>query len=70
MPKTLPKYIVEKIETANRLAYKVEELNQEVEDWMEKNGVEYAWDALFPHREDHGYTVPVEAVQEIMDGVE
>lgn len=70
MSKQLPEHIVEKIEMANKYAYRAEQLNCEVEDWMEQNGVDYAWDALFDYKEEHGYVVSVESVQMVMDELE
>lgn len=65
--KKLPKYIVRKIEQANEYAIKAEQLNLEVEEWLENNGVEYAFDALLDVSEDHGQVRDVEGVQRVYD---
>lgn len=70
MSKQLPRYIIEKINLANKFAYRAETLNIEVEEWLEKNGIEDGFEATFDFREDHGYVIEPESVQRILDQVE
>lgn len=45
--KDLPRYIVKKIEQAQAYAEKVDAIDAEIKEWLEKNGVEDASDAMY-----------------------
>lgn len=57
MAKQMPKYMVKKVERMNDLMQQIVDLNFEVEDWMERNGVKDAFDFTFDHRDSRGYGV-------------
>lgn len=57
MAKQMPKYMVEKIRRMNRLMAEIIDLNEELENWMEKNGIDYGFDFTFGHRDDSGYGI-------------
>lgn len=57
MAKQTPKYIIQKIERMNALMEKIVELNFELEEWMEGNGIEDGFGATFDYRDDRGYGI-------------
>lgn len=57
MAKRTPKYIIEKIGRMNRLMQQVVDLNFELEEWLEANGIEDGFDFSYYHRDDRGYGI-------------
>lgn len=57
MAKRTPKYIIEKIDRMNRLMQQVVDLNFELEEWLEANGIEDGFDFTFDQRDDRGYGI-------------
>lgn len=55
--KTVPKHIRAKVERMGRLMDQLVELNIEVETWMERNGIEDAFDFTSDYRDDRGYGI-------------
>ena len=55
--KTTPKHIKAKVERINRLMEQIVELNMEVEDWLEKNGIENGFDFTDDFRDSRGYGI-------------
>lgn len=55
--KTVPKHIKEKVARMNRLMQQLVDLNIEVETWMEKAGIENAFDFTDGYRDDRGYGI-------------
>lgn len=57
MTKQMPKTMIAKIERMNKLMQQVVDLNFELEEWLEKNGFEDAYDFTFDYRESRGYEI-------------
>lgn len=55
MAKRVPKYIIQKMEMANKLMEQVVDLNFQVEGWMESNGIYDAFDFTYDYRDNRGY---------------
>lgn len=75
MAKQMPKYIVKKVERMSDLMEQIISLNFEVEEWMEKNGIEDAFGFTYDYRDDRGYGVInvsefVQAVNDAINGGE
>ncbi len=69
--KQMPKYMAKKVERMNRLMSEIVDLNLELEDWMEANGIDDSFDFTYDHRDDRGYAIIditsfIEAVNEAM----
>ena len=67
----MPKYMAKKVERMNRLMSEIVDLNLELEDWMEANGIDDSFDFTYDHRDDRGYAIIditsfIEAVNEAM----
>lgn len=71
MSKQMPKYMVEKINRMNKLMQQIVELNFQLEEWLEANGVEDGYDLTVDYRESRGYEIfDVEGfVQEVNDSL-
>lgn len=75
MAKQMPKYMVKKVERMSNLMEQIVDLNIEVEEWMEKNGIEDGFAFTYDHRDDRGYGVInvrefVQAVNDAINGGE
>ena len=57
MAKKMPKYMVDKVRRMNALMQQIVDLNMEVEEWLEKNGVENPYEVGFDYHECRGYEV-------------
>lgn len=58
MTKKMPKYMIEKMEQMARLMGKLQDLNEELEDWLEENGVtDYAFDYVSDWRWEPAYEI-------------
>ena len=55
--RNVPKHIINKVERMARLMDQLVELNIEVEEWMEKNGIDDAFDFTRDYRDDRGYGI-------------
>ena len=56
--KRVPQRIISKIEAANRHMRRAADLNFEVEEWMERNGIEYAFDFAIERGVSAAYEIP------------
>lgn len=75
MAKQMPKYMVKKVERMSELMEQIVDLNFEVEEWLEKNGIEDGFDFTYDHRDSRGYGVTnvsefVQAVNDAINGGE
>lgn len=57
MEKRVPKHIRQKVERMSRLMTQVVGLNQEIEEWLESNGIEDGFDFTYDHRIESGYEI-------------
>ena len=57
MAKRTPKYIIDKIYRMNRLMQQVVDLNFELEEWLEANGIYDGFDFTYDYRDDRGYGI-------------
>ena len=57
MAKKVPMYILHKVDRMNDLMQKIVDLNMEVEQWLEKNGVVDGYDFTSQFRDDRGYGI-------------
>ena len=55
--KRVPKHIKDKVRRMNALMDRVVDLNMEVENWAERNGVEDGFDLSTDIRDDRGYGI-------------
>lgn len=55
--KRVPKHIKRKVERMSRLMTQIVELNQELEGWLEANGIEDGWDFMTEYRQETGYEI-------------
>lgn len=72
MAKRVPKHIIQKMERMSRLMGQLTDLNMELEEWMEKNGIEDAFDFTHDHRYEPAYEILdigtfIEAVEEAIN---
>lgn len=68
MKRCVPKYVKEKINRANKLMKQIVNINIEVEQWMEGNGIENGYDFTGDYRDDRGYGYVW--VQQLIDSIE
>lgn len=57
MAKRVPKHIIQKLERMSRLMGQLTDLNMELEAWMEKNGIEDAFDFTTDWRYEPAYEI-------------
>lgn len=57
MTKQMPKTMIGKVERMNKLMQQVVDLNCELEQWLEKNGIEDGFDFTGDYRESRGYEI-------------
>ena len=57
MTKKVPMYVLRKVDRMNNLMQKIVDLNLEVEEWLEKNGVTDGYDFANQFRDDRGYGI-------------
>lgn len=57
MAKKVPKYILQNLEKTSSYMEKVVRLNQELEEWLEKNGIQDGFDLTSDYRESRGYEI-------------
>ena len=57
MAKKIPNYIKQNLQKTNLYMEKVVKLNFELEEWLEKNGIEDAFDFIGSYRESRGYEI-------------
>jgi len=57
MAKRVPKHIIQKIERMSKLMGQLTDLNMELEEWMEKNGIEDAFDFTHDWRYEPAYEI-------------
>lgn len=57
MTKQMPKTMIAKVERMNKLMQQVVDLNCELEQWLEKNGIEDGFDFTGDYRETRGYEI-------------
>lgn len=57
MARTVPKHVIRKIDRMNRLMGEIVSLNFELEEWLEKNGVEDGFAFTSDYRDDRGYAI-------------
>lgn len=57
MAEGVPKHVVRKVERMNRIMQQLVDLNFELEEWLEANGVEDAYDLTFDYRDVRGYGI-------------
>ncbi len=55
--KKMPRYLIAKIERANRLMEEIISINIELEEWLEKRGIYDGFDFTFDYRESRGYEI-------------
>lgn len=55
--KRVPKHIISKLERMNRLMRQLTCLNVELEEWMEKNGIEDGFDFTTDWRNEPAYEI-------------
>ena len=71
--KTVPKHITKLVERMNRKVYEAQELNERLEEWLEKNGADYGFDFTYEFRESTSYSICdtdgfYEAVENLLGG--
>lgn len=71
MAKQTPRHIIKKIERMNRLMEQLIDLNVELEDWLEKNGIEDGFDFTYDNRDDRGYAIiwPDQFIEKINEAI-
>ena len=57
MAKRVPKHIAQKLERMSKLMGQLTDLNIELEQWMEKNGIEDAFDFTHDWRYEPAYEI-------------
>jgi hypothetical protein len=57
MARKVPKYIRENIYKTSKLMQKVVDLNFELEEWLEKQGIKDGYDMTYSYRESRGYEI-------------
>ena len=72
MAKRVPKHIIHKLERMSKLMGQLTDLNIELEKWMEKNGIEDAFDFTHDYRYEPAYEILdrkafVEAIEEAIN---
>lgn len=55
--KRVPKHIKAKVERMSALMGKLVQLNEELEEWLEANGIEDGYDFVAQYRMDTGYEI-------------
>ena len=72
MAKRVPKHIIKKLERMSKLMGQLTDPNMELEEWMEANGIEGAFDFTHDHRYEPAYEILdigtfIEAVEEAIN---
>lgn len=69
--KHTPKHIVRKVERMNALMEQLISLNMELEEWLEKNGIEDGFDFAYDNRDDRGYAIlwPDQFIEKIDEAI-
>ena len=57
MAKRVPKHIIQKLERMSKLMSQLTDLNMELEAWMERNGIEDAFDFAYDWRYEPAYEI-------------
>lgn len=57
MAKRVPKHIIQKLERMSKLMGQLTDLNMEVEEWMERSGIESAFDFTHDWRYEPAYEI-------------
>lgn len=58
MAKQMPKYMIEKIEKMNAAVYKAQELAEEIEAWIEENGIsDDGYDYVYSFADSTAYSI-------------
>lgn len=69
--KKVPKHIMTKIDRMGRLMQQLVDLNIEVEEWMQRNGISEPFDFTADYRDDRGYGIsfPYDFVKAVEDAI-
>jgi hypothetical protein len=57
MAKRVPKHIIRKLERMSKLMGQLTDLNMELEEWMEANGIEDGFDFTYDYRHEPAYEI-------------
>jgi hypothetical protein len=57
MAKRVPKHIIQKLERMSKLMGQLTDLNMELEEWMESNGIENGFDFTYDYRYEPAYEI-------------
>lgn len=57
MAKRVPKHIIQKMERMSKLMDQLTDLNVQVEEWMEANGIENGFDFVSDYRHEPAYEI-------------